>query len=161
VLADEPVEPEPLPDLLVGRRDEDEVAATAPSLPRERGQRNRARRHLPLHVERPSAPDEPVAELAAERVDAPLARIRRNDVRVREQRERLAAAGAADPRDEVRPLGRPRVLLALDTRVLEVGAEELGRRGLVAGRIRGVETDQLPQELDRLVAQRRLPSDTR
>jgi hypothetical protein len=53
------------------------------------------------------------------------------------------------------------VELAVDARLLEVRTKELGRRGLVAGRIRGVETDQLLQEPDRLVAQRRLPSDMR
>jgi hypothetical protein len=80
---------------------------------------------------------------------------------MREQRERRAAACASQPRDEVRPLGHLRVQLALDARVLQEVAEQLRRRGLVAGRVRRVDADQLPQELDRLVAQRRLPSVSR
>ena len=161
MLAHEPVEPEAVADLLVGRGDEDEVAVVTPALARERGERDGARGDLALHVERAAAPDEAVAELAAERVGAPLARVGGHDVGVREQRERRAAAGAAQARDEVRPLGHLRVQLALDARVLEEVAEQLRRRGLVAGRVRRVDADQLPQELDRLVAQRRLPSVSR
>jgi hypothetical protein len=73
----------------------------------------------------------------------------------------VAAAGPGQPRDEVRALRYPGVELALDTRVLEVRAKQLGRGGLVARRVGGVDTDQLPQELDRLVLQRRLPSVSR
>ena len=57
VLADEPREPEVLADLLVGRGDEDEVAVRPEPLPRQARDRDRARRDLALHVERPAPPD--------------------------------------------------------------------------------------------------------
>jgi hypothetical protein len=101
-----------------------------------------------------------VAKLAAERFGLPLGRVRRHDVGVREERERRATTGAADPRDEVGALRGLRDQPALDARVLEVGAQVLRGRRLVARRVRRVDADQLPQER-RDLAQRRLPSTSR
>jgi hypothetical protein len=47
--------------------------------------------------------------------------------------------------------------LALDAGALQERAQKLCGRRLVARRIGGVDADQLPEELDRLARQRRLP----
>ena len=70
----------------------------------------------------------------------------------RKQEPRPVAA-SRDARDEARPLGHARVELALDAERLQVVAQQLGRDRLVAGRIDGVQADQLLEELDDLVAQ--------
>ena len=160
MLAHEPLQPEVVADLLVRGRGEDQVAGRLEALARERRQRDRVRRDLPLHVERTSTPDLAVAQLAAERVRVPLRRVGEHDVRVREERERGAAVRPAHPRDEVRPVGHVRVQLALDPRLVEVRAQELRGGRLVAGRIRRVDADQLLEEPGDL-AQRRLPSTSR
>src|SRR5581483_4226889 len=67
MLAAEPREAEVVADLLVGGRSEDQVAGRLEALTRERGDRDRARRDLALHVERAAAPDLVVADLAGER----------------------------------------------------------------------------------------------
>src|SRR5207244_4085478 len=67
VLATEPGKAEVVAYLLVGGRGENEVAARPELVARERGDRHRAGRHLPLHVERAAAPDLPVTQLARER----------------------------------------------------------------------------------------------
>ena len=113
---DEPLQPEAVADLLVGGRDEDQVARAPPALARERRERDRRRGDLTFHVERAAAPHLAVHELAAERLTLPLARVGENDVRVREQRKRRAVAAAADAGDEIRALGHARVELALDAR---------------------------------------------
>src|SRR5437868_14781782 len=51
MLAAQPREAEVVADLLVGRRGEDQVAARLEPLARQRGDRNRIRRDLSLHVE--------------------------------------------------------------------------------------------------------------
>ena len=60
-----------------------------------------------------------------------------------------------DPGHEVRALGHLRDQLALDAVRLEVVAQELRRRRLVAGRVRRVDADQPLEEVGDLVAQRR------
>jgi hypothetical protein len=150
VLLDEPLQAESVADLLVGGRDEDEVAGAPPAFACERRERDGRRGDLPLHVERSAPPDLLADELAAERVALPLARVGEHDVGVREQRERRPAAGPADARDEIRALGNARVELALHARGLQVVAQELCRRSLVAWRIRRIETDEPLQEVDDL-----------
>ena len=93
-----------------------------------------------------------VAQLAGERRHRPLGRIGEHDVRVAEEEQRRPVA-ARDPRDEVRALGHLRDQLALDAVRLEVVAQELGRSGLVAGRVRRVDADQALEKVGDLVAQ--------
>src|SRR4029079_17541983 len=78
--------------------------------------------------------------------------------RVREQEQALAIAATWDARDQVRPLRAPCVELALDAVAGEVVAQQLGRLGLVARRVDGVQADQLLQELGDLVAERHASS---
>ena len=67
-----------------------------------------------------------------------------------------AVATAANARDQVRPLGRLRVELALDACGLEVLAQQLRRSRFVAWRVRRIDADQ-PLEKLRDLAQRRVP----
>ena len=156
VLAAEPGEPEVgvVAHLLVGGGGEDQVAARLEPLARERGDRDRARRHLALHVQRPASPHLPVANLARPGVDGPLGRIGQDRVRVREEQQPRPVAAPTDPRHEVRPLRHARVQLALDAERLQVAAQQIGRRGLVPGRVDRVEADQLLEEGRDLLAQR-------
>src|SRR5439155_7950857 len=113
--------------------------------------------NLALHVERPAAPDLAVAELAGPRIDLPLGPIRDDRVRVQEENQARPAAPAGQARDEVRPLGHLRVELSRDTALREVVAQQLRRGRLVAGRIDGVDADQLLEELRDRVAERVSP----
>ena len=79
----------------------------------------------------------------------PLLPGRRDDVDVAVQQERISVA-AGKPRDEVRPAGSLLVAPGLDSRAAQERLHVRDARFLVAGRIRGVEADQLPQELDRI-----------
>ena len=156
MLAAEPEQPVvgALPELLVGGGGEDQVACRTKALARERCDRDCAGRDLVLHVERPAAPDVPVTQLARPRVDRPLRRVGEHRVGVREQQQPRPVAAPRNPRDEVRPLGHARVQLALDPERLEVVAQQLGRLGLVPRRVDRVQPDELPKEVDDLVAQR-------
>ena len=73
---------------------------------------------------------------------------------MREEEQRRAVAATADAGDEVRALGHPRIELYFRAARLEVIAEQLGRRGLVARRVGRVDADELLEELRDLVADR-------
>jgi hypothetical protein len=118
----EPLEPIACADLLVGGRREDEVARRAEPLAGERGDRDRVRRHVRLHVERAATPDLAAAHLAGERVHRPFGRVGEDDVRVAEQEQGRPVARAPDPGDDVRALGDAGVQLALQPVRLEIDA---------------------------------------
>ena len=147
MLLAEPREAEAVADLLVGRRDEEQVAGRAEALARERRDRDRARRDLALHVERAAPPDLAVAQLARPRIGASTRPDRRARCRCARAGRDGAAAAAGDPRDEIRPLRHPGVELARDAVRLEVAAQMLGGARLVPGRVDRVEPDQLLQEV--------------
>ena len=153
VLLAEPGQAEVVADLLVGGRDEDQVAARLEPLAGQRRDRDSAGRDLALHVERAATPDLAVAQLARPRIDLPLARVRDDRVRMREQQEARPVSAPGNARDEVRPLRDLRVQLALDAVLGEVVAQQLGRLRLVPRRVDRVEPDQLLQELRDLVAE--------
>ena len=157
MLLAQPRQPVADADLLVGGRDEDQVTRRLKAFASEGGDRDGARRDLALHVERAAPPDLAVTKLARPRIDLPLRSIRHDGVRVREQQQAGPAAPAGQARDEVRPLGHLRVELTRDAALREVVAQQLGRGRLVAGRIDGVDPDQLLEELRDLVAERVSP----
>ena len=152
MLLAEPLEPEVLAHLFVGRRDEDQVTGRLEPLTRERRNRHGARRDLILHVERSTAPDVVLGEIAGPRVARPLVGIGDDRVRVREEAERRPVA-ALEARDEVRSLRRARIQLDLDAVRLEVVAQELRRDRLVSGRVDRVQPQELLEQADRLVLQ--------
>src|SRR5262249_46881179 len=75
-------------------------------------------------------------------------------VRMRQEQEPRPVASTGNPRHEIRPPRNACVQPAFDTERLQVVAEKLGRRGLVAGRVDRVEADQLLEEVRDLLAQR-------
>jgi hypothetical protein len=154
MLAAEPREAVVGAHLLVGGRDEDHVAGGLEAFPRERGDGDGARSRLTLHVKRAAAPDLVVAQLSRPRIDAPLRRVGEHGVGVREEEQPWPSAAPWNPRDQVRPLRHLRVQLARDAAGFQVRAQVLRGDRLVAGRVDGVEADELLEELRRLLAQR-------
>ena len=84
---DEPAETVSRTHLLVGDDDEHEIAGERRPLARERGECDRARCDLVLHVERAATPDLAVDEVTRPRVALPFRRIGEHRVRVREEPE--------------------------------------------------------------------------
>jgi hypothetical protein len=70
---------------------------------------------------------------------------------VRQEQKRRPVAAAGDAGDEICPLGNACIQLDLSAAVLEIGLEDLGRSGLVAGRVRRVDANELLQKLRDLV----------
>ncbi len=149
----EPGEAEAVADLLVGGGGEDQVAGRLEALAGERGDRDRVRGHLPLHVERAAPPDLAVAHLAGERRHRPLGGVGEDDVGVAEQQQRRAVAATRNPGDEAGALGHARVEVAANAVCLEVFAQELGRRRLVAGRVGRVDADEPAEQIGDFVPQ--------
>ena len=119
--------------LLVARDDDQQLAALRPpSRAPETARRGDLARDLSLHVEGAASPHEAVLDLPGPRVDAPLGRIREHGVDVAQITEPLSLGLAAQPRDQVGPLLRRAHQLALEARRLELGAQHLLRRPLVA-----------------------------
>ena len=142
VLLDEVARAEVAATLLVGEDDEHEVTGELDALPLRAHEGADEHRHAGLHVERAATPDVPVLEPGLERRVGPVLTGRRDDVDVTLEQERRCVA-AGDAADEVRPAGLLLVELRLASRVLELPAQELDARLLVAGRVRRVEPDQL------------------
>jgi hypothetical protein len=82
----------------------------------------------------------------------PVDGVGQHRVDVREVAEHRASRVAAQPRDEVRPLGRlvGGVQLAFEPGILEVGLQPLLARALVAGRVDRVELDEAGEDVGRL-----------
>ena len=153
MLPAEPLQAERLADLLVRRRDEDEVARRPEALASQRRERDGARGHLVLHVEGAAAPDLFADELARPGIPFPLRGVGDDRVGVTEERQARPVA-ARQARDEIRALGRARIELGLDAVRREVVAQHLGCERLVPRRVDGVQAEEPLQELDRLVAER-------
>ena len=84
---DEPAKPVAVvpacsPDLLVGDDDQNEVTGGDEALALERGEGDRRRGHLPLHVERTAPPDLTVDQVAGPRIAIPFGRVGENRVRM-------------------------------------------------------------------------------
>ena len=150
---DEPAQPEPGADLLVRDDEEDEIARRNEILARERGERDRARCDLVLHVERAAAPDLTVDQIARPRVAIPLGGVGEHRVRVGEEGERRTVA-TLDPGHEIRTVRLSREELAFDAVLREVVAEQLGGARLVSGRVDGVDSEERLQERCDLVPSR-------
>ena len=150
----EPLRTEPVTHFLVGSRGEDQVARRLEPFTRKRGERNSAGGDLSLHVEGAATPHLPVTQLTPERIRAPLRRVCEHDVGVREEEQRRPFAATRYARNEVRAFGHTRIQVHLCAALLEVLAQNLRRRGLVARRVGRVDADQILQELGDLVAQR-------
>ncbi len=141
--------------LLVGDRDEPQVAARPEPLPGQLRHRDGPGRDLVLHVDR--APAVEVAVVVDDRLErrvGPVAGVGRHDVGVTHERQRRRVrVGAGDPGHEVGPLRLPGHELGLDAGTGQVVAEVVRDQRLRARRrvVRGVEPDQVAGDLDRLV----------
>ncbi len=111
---DEPARTGAAARLLVGEERHDELALGQRPRPEDVAERGEHHRVHVLHVHGAATPQHPVADLAGERVDAPVARVGRHDVEVTVQHERglvgVASGNAGD-----------------DARAARFGLEELGR----------------------------------
>jgi hypothetical protein len=154
VLAHEPLQADVDAHLLVGGRHEDQIAVGPEAVTRERRDRDRGCGDVALHVERAAPPDLVVEQLGAPGIALPLGGIGKHRVGVGEQREARPRAPPRKPRDEVGPSRLAGEQLRLDAAFREVLAEQIGRNGLVPGRVDRVESDQRLQELDRLLTKR-------
>ena len=139
--------------LLVGLGDEHHVAGRTLAAAGELGEGDDPRRQLALHVGGAAAVDALVADLAGERRHRPVGVRRRHDVGVGHQHQRRPLPRPLDSRDQVQPRRIGPVEIGLDTGLGEVAGDELGRDRLAAGRVRGVDPDQLAGQLANLVAQ--------
>ena len=126
--------------LLVGEEGEDEVALGLLAGAEDVGDRREDHGVHVLHVHGTAAPQHPVADLAGERVDAPVLGDRGDHVEVAVQHERgLVAIAPGHAGHHVRAARNRLVELGCQPERLEVGADVLGRFALTArrGRRRG------------------------
>ena len=121
MLLDEPAQAVPGTDFLVGDDEEHEISRGDEALAGERGERDRARRHLILHVERAAPPDLAVDEVARPGIALPLGGVREHGVGMGQEREGRTVA-ALDPGDEVRAVRLAGEELALHAVLGEVVA---------------------------------------
>jgi len=156
VLCD-PTGPELAARLFVGGGQIDDVALEFDLGVRELDHRQQVRNRHALGVESAASPYEAVPDLAREGIDAPLLRIRRHRVEMREQNQRgsvLCAPGAFQATPDGRPLrsavgtGR-RDHFVLDPRTPELRRQLACQRSLVSGRIHGVGSDRFRKQLRR------------
>ena len=90
----------------------------------------------------------PVAQLA-ERLGGPGRAAERNGVEVPgHAQDRALGVAARQARDDVRAAGGDLVPGDLEARGLEPGAEQVGGDLLVAGRVDGLELDELERKVD-------------
>jgi hypothetical protein len=102
-----------------------------------------------LHVERSATPDVAVDEVAAKRRVRPPLAGGGDDVDVPVEDERRSVC-ARKPGEEIRPARLLLVAAAVDAGCAEQRLDVRDAPLLVAGRVRRVEPEQLPQELDRI-----------
>ena len=129
VLLAEPLQAEPVADLLVGgrRRRSRSPAGRKPSRASDAIATALAAT-CPFMSSAPRPQTSPSRSSPENGGTDHSARVGEHDVGVREQQQRRPVAAARDPRDEVRALGHARVQLALDAVRLEVVAQQLGGR---------------------------------
>jgi hypothetical protein len=146
-------------DLLVGCRDEDQVAAGLKPLAHERREGDRRGCDVSLHVERPPAPDLAVHDVSGPRIALPFGGIGEHGVRVAEKGEAQTAT-AAETRNDVCPLRLTRDPVAVDAVVREVVAKHGSRTALVPRRVHGVRANQRLEQRRRFLAEAGLLGDS-
>ena len=101
---DEPARADPAARLLVGEERHDELALGQGPRPEDVAERGEHHRVHVLHVHGAAAPQHPVADLARERVDAPVARVGGHHVEVPVQHEcGLVGVASRHARHDARP----------------------------------------------------------
>ncbi len=148
VLLDEVLRTEVAAVLLVAQHREDQVATRLQLAAGGAEERIDEHRDASLHVQRAPSPDDTVDELGGERRVRPILAGGLHDVDVAVEQERRSVTGALDPCDEVRAAVVLRDDARLDTGVVEQPLDVRDARAFVAGRVRGVEPEQIAEELD-------------
>ena len=114
-VVDRPSRPEDAARLLVREHRDDHVPRGTPPLPRHLSDDREDHRVHVLHVDRATAPEQPIALLPAERVDLPVARLGGNHVEVPMEHERVQGRIlAGQSHDDVRPAGCRLVVLGVE-----------------------------------------------
>jgi len=139
--------------LLVGGREQDQVAVERLAATFDGDHRHQIDCADPLAVERAAAVDEPALAGPGERRDAPAARIGRHDVEVREQDDRSRAAPPRQARVQAASPGRRLDHLRGDAFGGELPRERVGGGDLAAGRVRRVDAEHVGEQLRGLVAE--------
>ena len=153
MLPAQPLRPRGCPHLLVGG-DHDEELSTgrAPAAAAERRGRGHLGGNLVLHVLSASASNLSVHDVARPGIEAPFGGIGWDRIRVAEQAQRRPCALTLQARDQVRPAGLGGQQLAVEAGLRQgLGQQKLGAL-LVAGRVRGVDPDQLLEQRHRLAS---------
>ena len=153
VVLDEPARADPLPHLLVRRRQEDHIALQRHAGALQHHQRHQLRDPFPLHVLGTAAPDVPVLDQPPEGIDGPVLRRRQHDVHVVEQDDGAGGAVAAQARVQIRLAGRGLEHLRLDALARQHRGQPVRRATLVARRVGRVDPQILGQQLGRVVPQ--------
>ena len=147
-------EPRPVlaPGFLVRRAEQHEVALERHARPLDREQRNELQDPDRLHVDGAASVEVAVADLAAERIDRPVAAVGVDDVDVVMEHD---PAERAVPGEACADVGAPRCRfhdLAREAVAVEHIREEPRAGDLVARRIGGIDGQIAAQEVDGLVA---------
>jgi hypothetical protein len=144
-------------ELLVGIGDEHDVAIQWHAAALDPDHRHEVSDPFTLHVERAAPPDEAVLGRAGEGIHAPVARVRRHDVHVVNERDRSLATIPTQPRVQIGAPRRPQLGRVEDLRVdplaLEDALEKKRRLQLAAGWVRRVDPEVVGEDLHRFVAQ--------
>ena len=139
--------------LLVGGGEEDDVARGGLAGALQRDERHQLGDRDALRVERPASVDVAVLPHAAERRHAPGTRVGRDDVEVGEEDDRPAAPAPGEEGVEVAAVRARLDHVGRDALRPELARERVRGRRLAAGRILGVDPDDVAQHVGGLVAQ--------
>jgi hypothetical protein len=137
---------------LVGGQREDQIAIRRePFLLQPNQVGDELRRH-PFVVSGPAAVEIAVLLEKRERIERPVLALGLHDVEMRQEEERLASAGASEPRDEVAlaRIGTEHLHVSRrESRGLQPRRHRVGSRRRVANRIGRVDLDQLFEDVAR------------
>jgi hypothetical protein len=145
VLLDQEQGPVPAARLLVGHGGEDDVAVQGRALALQQHQRHQAHRHHVLHVDGAAAPDVAALLHGGEGRVLPVVVVGGDHVQVPAQQQRRLAPAPLQARDHAGPPRRALQDLRRDPLAGQGRRHQLGGGALVAGRVAGVDPQQVLQ----------------
>ena len=154
VVLDKPPGADPLPHLLVRRREEDYVALQRHTDALQHHERHQLGDPFALHVLRAPPPDVAIPDQPPEGIHRPVLGRGEHHVHVIEQDDRAGAAVPTEPGVEVRLAGRRLEYLRRDPLAGQHRRQPIRCAALVAGRVGGVDPQVLRQQLGGFVSQR-------
>jgi hypothetical protein len=142
---------------LIGHVGDDDVARRLAALASPLADHRQRHRVHVLHVDGAATPEAAVLDLAAERIDAPVVRVGRDDIEVAVNEQRTATLIlAGHPGDDARAALVRLVDLRLEPDLGQLLGDVFGGLALVAGRVRAVDPDQVAAQVDDFVLGARL-----